>query len=189
MLWWSVFACLTGAATGFGSLLVVRFLFGAGEAGGYPNMAGVIARWFPATERARTQGAVWAAGRLGAAIAPLVVVPILQAWGWRAAFWLVGSVGFIWAAVWWLWYRNNPSEHPGISRQELAELNAIGPVVAENSVPWGELARSRQMWLICAMYTLYVWGSWFYFRGSTPTWPRAGASQKARWEGSPRYHF
>jgi MFS family permease len=80
VLWWSVFACLTGAATGLVSLLLVRFLFGAGEAGAYPNIAGVISRWFPVTERARMQGLVWGTGRVGAGITPWIVVPIMQAW-------------------------------------------------------------------------------------------------------------
>src|SRR5436190_1548279 len=39
VLWWSVFTALTGAAKGFWQLLVVRFLFGGGEAGAIPNVA------------------------------------------------------------------------------------------------------------------------------------------------------
>lgn len=149
VLWWSVFACLTGAANGFVSLVVIRFLFGAGEAGGYPNIAGVIARWFAAEHRGRTQGLVWAAGRVGAGITPWIVVPILQRWDWRAAFWVVGAVGFVWVLVWWLWYRDPEPE-----------AQAAGAVAA---VPWGEILRSRQLWLLSGMYSLYVWGSWFYF--------------------------
>ncbi len=163
VLWWSVFACLTGAATGFLSLLLVRFLFGAGEAGGYPNIAGVISRWFPAAERARTQGFVWAAGRVGAGITPWIVVPILQAWDWRAAFWIVGAVGFVWVAIWWFWYRNTPQEQPGITATELAELSTRPSAQLSHSIPWPMFVRSKQLWLISTMYALYVWGSWFYF--------------------------
>src|SRR4051794_26510424 len=76
VLWWSAFTCLTGSVSAFLPLLVTRFLFGAGEAGAYPNMAGCVARWFPPIERARTQGFIWGASRAGGALAPLLVVPI-----------------------------------------------------------------------------------------------------------------
>src|SRR6516165_9990472 len=56
VLWWSAFTALTGAALGFGTLLAVRFLFGAGEAGAFPNAARVISRWYPVGERGRVQG-------------------------------------------------------------------------------------------------------------------------------------
>ena len=59
VLAWSLFTALTGAATGFYSLLVYRFLFGVGEAGAYPNMAHVQSRWLPKVERARAGGILW----------------------------------------------------------------------------------------------------------------------------------
>src|ERR1700730_11136722 len=83
VLWWSVFTALTGSVSGFGALLAVRLLFGAGEAGAFPNMSGVISRWYPAGERARAQGALWGSSRLGGVLAPLVVVPMMVAFGWR----------------------------------------------------------------------------------------------------------
>ena len=76
VVWWSAFTGLTGAATSFPLLLLIRFLFGAGEAGAYPNAAGVVARWFPLREHARTQGYIWAASRFGGALSPLLVVPL-----------------------------------------------------------------------------------------------------------------
>ncbi|MFM8738774.1 MAG: MFS transporter, partial [Cytophagales bacterium] len=45
VMWWSLFTAFTGLATGFASLFVVRFLFGAGEAGAYPNTAISIRKW------------------------------------------------------------------------------------------------------------------------------------------------
>jgi MFS family permease len=159
--WWSVFACLTGFVSSFPALLAVRFLFGAGEAGAYPNIAGVVGRWFPVSQRARMQGLVWASGRIGSGITPLVVVPIMQAWGWRAAFWIIGSLGFFRVAAWWTWYRNSPAEDPRASDEERTE--AAAPIHASHAIPWRLLAASKQLWLITAMYSLYVWGSYFYF--------------------------
>lgn len=161
VLWWSAFTALTGAASGFAPLLLIRFLFGAGEAGAYPNMAGVVSRWFPAHERARAQGFIWAASRAGGALTPLLVVPIQQAFGWRVSFWIFGGVGVAWCAVWWSWFRDNPAGVRGISVAELAETPAA--ITEPHAVPWNMLWRSGQLWTIVAMYGAYAWGSWFYF--------------------------
>jgi MFS transporter, ACS family, glucarate transporter len=93
VLWWSAFTSLTGAARGFWQLLAIRFLFGIGEAGAYPNMSGVLARWFPVSEHARTQGFIWAASRFGGALAPLIVTPLQARIGWRWAFAILGAIG------------------------------------------------------------------------------------------------
>src|SRR5262245_41470062 len=94
VVWWSAFTALTGAVSGFALLIVVRFLFGAGEAGAFPNVSGCAARWFPAGERARVQGLIWGASRVGAIIAPPLVGAIVAIFSsWRAAFWIFGGVG------------------------------------------------------------------------------------------------
>jgi ACS family glucarate transporter-like MFS transporter len=151
VLWWSGFTCLTGGATGFVPLLATRFLFGAGEAGAFPNMSGVIARWFPLRERARAHGFIWAASRFGGALAPLIVVPLQSAVGWRVTFILLGAIGVVWALFWRALYQDRPAGGG-------AELPGLHPIV-----PWAELLRQRQLWLIVTMYFCYAWGSWFYF--------------------------
>ncbi len=148
VVWWSAFTALTGLMTGFVPLLVARFLFGAGEAGAYPTMAGAVGRWFPPTERARAQGAIWAASRVGGALSPLIVVPLMVALGWRAAFYLFGGIGMVWALAWSAWYRDPPTGHTGGD--------------PHGGVPWGALLRSRQLWLILAMAWCYGWGANFY---------------------------
>ena len=145
VLWWSMFTMLTGTAAGFVPLVIIRFLFGAGEAGAYPNMAGVVARRFRLNERAMAQGFIWGASRAGGALSPLLVVPIQSALGWRASFFIFGTAGLLWCVIWWWWYRDDT------------------PVVAHHSAPWGLLFRSPQVWNIVAMYGCYAWGSWFYF--------------------------
>ncbi len=164
VLWWSAFTALTGAATTLSFLLATRFLFGVGEAGAYPNISGVIARWFPITERARTQGFVWAASRLGGALSPLIVVPLQAFLGWRAAFLILGLIGCGWVICWRIRFRDTPSEQPGITAFELAEIGAGRPAVSGHSaIPWAPLLKSRQLWLIFTMYWCYAWGSWFFF--------------------------
>ena len=93
VLWWSAFTTLTGFAANVQMLLPIRFLFGAGEAGAYPNSSCSISRWFPAVERARAHGIVWMASRIGGAISPLLVVPIQARYGWRASFYVFGIPG------------------------------------------------------------------------------------------------
>ena len=162
VVWWSAFTVLTGSVSSFLPLLATRFLFGAGEAGAYPNSSGSIARWFPATERARAQGLVWGASRVGGALAPLMVIPLQVAFGWRASFWIFGSVGVVWALVWQRWYRDRPAEQPGITQAELKEIGGSGQALSHEGVPWRKLFAAPQLWLIMAMYWCYVWGSWFY---------------------------
>ena len=159
--WWSVFTALTAAATGYVQLMVTQFLFGAGEAGAYPNASGLIARWFPKTERARAQGAVWGASRVGGALSPLLIVPTMHVAGWRGTFCALSALGMIWAFGWRAWFHDMPSEQPGIQAAELKEIGAV--TVSSRTGLWQGLFRSRQTWLVMGMYWCYVWGSWFYF--------------------------
>ena len=159
---WSIFTALTGWCRGFWQLLSVRFLFGMGAAGGYPNSAGVIARWFPTRERARCQGVVWAASRLGGVLAPLLIVPLEGYWGWRSVFWLLGAVGCLWAFLWYTRFRNYPHEDAAITAAELHEIAEPATQDAQ-PIPWRRLLRSRQLWLLVLAYGCYGCGSWFYF--------------------------
>ena len=86
VLWWSFFTAATGWVWNFWSLFVVRFLFGAGEAGCFPNIARAFSRWLPLDERVRAQGILWMSARWGGAITPLLLVLVLQYVNWRRAF-------------------------------------------------------------------------------------------------------
>jgi len=96
VLWWSAFTTLTGTVTSYGWLLFVRFCFGMGEAGAYPNAGVVIGRWIPGPHRGRAWGVVWMTSQIGAAISPLLVVPIQARYGWRAAFFVFDLAGVAW---------------------------------------------------------------------------------------------
>jgi ACS family glucarate transporter-like MFS transporter len=119
VLWWSLFTAMTGAVTGLTSLMLTRFLFGMGESGAYPTSSSTIARWFPATETGRSMSALFVGQNAGAAIAPLIVVPIAISFGWRAPFFFNGFIGILWVLICWLWFRNEPSEMKGISKEEI----------------------------------------------------------------------
>jgi len=163
VLWWSVFTGFTGMAGGFIMLIFVRFMFGVGEAGSYPCMTGVIGKWYKPSETARAQGYIWAASRLGGAMTPFVVIPVIALLGWRMAFYILGAIGLVWSLVWFWFYRDKPSEIRGITT---AELQAIPETKSDQSklkIPWGIILKKRQFWILLSMYFFYAWGSWFFF--------------------------
>lgn len=161
VLWWSAFTSLTGFVSGFPSLLLTRFAFGAGEAGAYPGSASSISRWFPAHARARASGIVWMASRIGGAVSPLLVVPIQQAYGWRMSFYVFGFIGVLWCIAWFAWYRDRPELKKGVTAAEIAEVGNP-PGGEHHSLPWRQVLRNRNYQLILAMYHTYCWGSYFY---------------------------
>ena len=187
VVWWSAFMAATAGATGYVHLMATQFLFGAGEAGAYPNIAGAIARWFPRRERARAQGAVWAASRVGGALSPLLVVPLLSMVGWRAMFCGFAGFGLIWAALWRWWYHDRPADQPGIAAAELAEIGAERPLTHAGT-PWQGLLRNKQVRLLAGMYFCYVWAAWFFYTWF-PTFLVRGAgfseSQMGRYSALP----
>lgn len=159
VLWWSLFTAFTGMAGGLMSLLAIRFMFGIGEAGSSPCSTGVISRWFEKTEVGKAQGYVWAASRMGGALTPFVVIPVMAWVGWRAAFYLLGAVGIVWAVVWYVWYRDRKREN--VESEESTGATERGANVPKLS--WGSMFRNSQFWLICGMYFFYAFGSWFFF--------------------------
>jgi len=168
VLWWSGFTMLTGAATGYQSLVATRFLFGAGEAGAFPSMTRSLSRWFPQRERGKANGVMFFGSRVGGMLSVPVALVLINRWGWRLSFVIVGGVGLVWAAAWFAWYRDRPSQHPAVSASELAWIEQDrprqnGPGEHEARTPWRALLRSRNLYAICAMYFTYGYGLYFYF--------------------------
>ncbi|MBR1414649.1 MAG: MFS transporter [Prevotella sp.] len=163
VLWWSVFTAFTGLAGGLASLLVIRFMFGIGEAGSSPCSTGVISRWFRKDEVGKAQGYVWAASRLGGALTPFVVIPVMAWVGWRAAFYLLGALGVVWAAVWYLYYRDKEASPDTSKGGEDISTGSVSSGQKPGASLWHTLLHARQFWLICAMYFFYAFGSWFFF--------------------------
>ncbi|RIV22667.1 MFS transporter [Fibrisoma montanum] len=172
--WWSAFTVLTGTAANLTYLVLIRFLFGIGEAGAYPNTSIVISRWFPAVETGRAQSFIWAAGRIGGALSPLIVVPVAAAFGWRASFWVMGGIGLIWAAIWYVWFRDFPRDKPGVAVEERDYIEATRSFKAHShSIPWRAILRSRNMWAVMLMFHFYMYGAYF-FTGWLPTYLQDG---------------
>jgi MFS transporter, ACS family, glucarate transporter len=163
VLAWSAFTALTGAAWNFGSLAVTRFLFGAGEAGCFPNITKAYSLWIPPSERARAQGIVWAFARWGGAFTPPLVVFAFRYMNWRAAFVAFGTLGLAWCALFSRWFRDRPSDHPSVNAQELRLIEAGGgPAALHVDVPWRKLLANRSVWLLCIQYFCVSFGWYFY---------------------------
>lgn len=169
VVWWSTFTALTTAAWSAASMVVIRFLFGMGEAGAFPIATRSLSRWMLPSERGWAQGITHAGARLGGAVTPVLVVFLIHHLGWRGPFLIFGVLGLVWAAVWFWFYRDAPRDHKGINAAELELIeSALGqkPAVGRGSVPWGKLLSNPQLWLLSAMYFCYGYGivlflTWF----------------------------
>ena len=159
--WWSMFTCATIFAWSAGSMALIRFLFGMGEAGAFPIATRSLSRWMLPTERGFAQGATHAGSRLGGAITPALVVLIIARWGWRAAFLCCGALGLIWATVWYWYYRDTPDEHRSVNTGERelirSSLELSRGTQHAQIVPWKRILLSPQMWILCAMYFCYAY--------------------------------
>ncbi len=170
---WSIFTGLTAAAWNFVSMLAVRILFGVGEAGAFPGMARAVYSWIPVQERGLVKGINFSASRIGAAVTMPLLPMMIQALGWRQSFFALMLVGFGWAAVWWFWFRDEPEQHPTISRAErdyiLANRQAAfaGPEAHVEGLPLSTILSSLNMWLMMSQYfasnfTAFFCLSWLF---------------------------
>jgi ACS family glucarate transporter-like MFS transporter len=164
VLWWSAFTGLTGAAVGYRSLLLVRFLFGAGEAGAFPNIARAISRWFGAAEQGRALSVSFLGLATGSALTAPLVFTLLDLQPWRWVFYEFGLLGIAWAVIWYRWFRDRPEEHPAVRGSAGRPVAKTDPStsLAPPSVPWRQLLTSRAMWQISLMYVAYGYGIFFY---------------------------
>ncbi len=174
VLWWSVFTALTGCVPylevefltfpmSLVLLILIRFLFGAGEAGAIPNSARILMHWFADTERGTMQGRFQASMHIGGAIAPLIAAWIIDsALGWRGTFILFGGVGLIWAAAFYWWFRDKPSEHPAVNQAE-AQLIGVHEQAGHAPVPWGAALVHPNVWLLGITVTMSAFNSYFFF--------------------------
>ncbi|HZE98467.1 MAG TPA: MFS transporter [Planctomycetota bacterium] len=149
VLWWSVFTAATGWAWNFGSLLAIRFLFGAGEAGCFPNLTKALRTRLPEPARVRAQSILWLSARWGGALTPLIVTVILESGviSWRGLLLFFGSLGVVWAL---LFLRGTRDETPS------------APAEAAVAVPWKPMLRSRTVGLLCLQYMCLNY-AWFFY--------------------------
>lgn len=171
--WWSTFTALTaiaglsinGVFVGqLTTIIVIRFLFGAGEAGAYPNITRAIHNWFPQRQWEFAQGMVWMSGRLMGGLTPLVwsllvsgPTPIVT---WRGAFVLFGALGGLWLLAFAVFFRDHPPNQAGLPARP---IDVIPSEPTSLSVPWRELLCNRSLIALCLLYSLVNYGWAFHF--------------------------
>ena len=180
VIWWSVCTALTGVVGlkvgsyvmgGLGTLVVLRFLFGAGEAGAFPNITRALHNWFPSDQAATAQGWVWMSGRLTGGLTPMIwtLLVVGTAWTpalvtWRWAFALFGVIGVAWCAVFAWFFRDHPHDHPGVNAAEQIEIERGRDTgkASHAALPVRAMLGSVNLWLICIMYFCMVYGWYFH---------------------------
>lgn len=170
VIWWSAFTALTGASVNLAMLVAVRFLFGAGEAGAYPNAARVLARWFPRSQRGSAQGLMLTSAQIGATISPRVAQWLIDEVGWRWTFVVFSAIGIVWALAFYRWFRDDPARHPRVNETERELIAAGSPADAHGEhhapIPWRAIGTSANVWLLgmvqtCSAAASYMYMMWY----------------------------
>jgi len=179
---WSMFTALTGAVTNKIQMLIVRFLFGVGEAGAFPGATQAFYRWLPVKERGLAHGINFSGSRLGAASSLFLMPWLISVIGWRWTFAVNGLIGIIWAAVWLVWFRDNPKDNRKINKAELdyIEKGRVSNFTKAVKNSFAEVFTSLNMSLAMLQYfasnvTFFITLTWLpsYIKGQWPDDPHA----------------
>jgi ACS family glucarate transporter-like MFS transporter len=162
VLWWSLFTAATGWVWNAASLVATRALFGAGEAGCFPNLTRIFTTWLPVEERERAQGTLWLSARWSGAFTPLVVAYLLDLMTWRRTFEVFGALGVVWAIAFYMWFRDDPRTHPSVNEAERALMPRPEETAFGGPTPWSKILRNRSVWLLCIQYACLSYGWYFY---------------------------
>ena len=189
VVWWSVFTALTAIAGTLptaewlgllGSLVLIRFLIGLGEAAALPNFNRAVANWFPLRERGLGMGVSIGGIGIGSAITPPLVAWMMVNFGWQSAFYVAGLAGVLIAGLWGWYATDRPEQHRHVTKTELAyirgetvtpthpsPLEGEGEGGGASPVPWSAFLRTPSVWWLVISYTglgyvAYVYMSWFY---------------------------
>jgi len=178
VLAWSIFTALTGAAWNVTSLWVVRFLFGAGEAGCFPNLTRMLSVWLPARERVSAQSLMWACTRWGGAATPPLVLAGVALFGWRWTFVVLAALGVAWFAAFLLWFKDDPLQHPSVNeleRKMLAESRTFVRHTAGGS-NWLSLLLTPEVFVLILQYFCFSF-VWYFYITWLPTYLRETRGQ------------
>lgn len=169
VVFWSVFTALTAVAKGKFMFAGARFLFGVGEGPCFPAFALAIFRWFNKTEKGNASSFLLGGCFFGPVVGPAATIALMQAFGWKAVFWVFGAIGCLVAWIWYKYVPLTPEESPYVNEAELAYINEgrdLTPAPVEKKLaPWGKFLKSSQFWAIgmqyfIADYIMYVFLSW-----------------------------
>src|ERR1700733_15256331 len=178
VLAWSVCTALTGAAWNVASLVGIRFLFGAGEAGCFPNLTRMLSAWLPESERERAQSLMWSFTRWGGAVTPPLALLCIRWVGWRWAFVSFSALGFLRCLLFLVWFKADPAQHPSVNAAELELLESSRALTRQQRVHrhWTSLLLTRQVLLLFVQY-FFLSYVWCFYITWLPTYLREGRAQ------------
>jgi ACS family glucarate transporter-like MFS transporter len=180
VFWWCIATALTavlpsGLPHSLALFIAVRFALGAGEAVIYPAANQFVARWVPLEERGFVNGLIFAGVGAGSGLTPPLLTYIITEQGWRAAFWFSAAIGFAAGAVWWVFARDTPEDHPGVSRSELKEIRAglssalsseplESPALPRNAtISWRAIFARKDLAALMMGYFSFGYIAWVFF--------------------------
>ena len=171
VVWWGVFTTLiTFLPPGMTGLIValiaIRFLLGIGEAVVYPASNCVVAAWMPSTERGIANGFIFTGVGFGSGITPPLITYIMMHYGWRWSFWVSAALGLIAGGIWYILARNTPAEHPWITKEEEAYIEAGLPRVeraGSGKLPWSSILGNRHILAVTFSYFTYGYAAYIFF--------------------------
>ena len=177
VLWWGIFTSVTALVPSniAGALVVmiaVRFVLGVGEAVVYPGSNRLVANWIPSHERGIANGLIFAGVGFGAGVTPPIITYVLVNYGWRWSFFICAAIGTLAGIVWWFIARDDPREHPSVSREELDYIAKGLPQPADSlkshkAMPWLTILKNKDVLAIAASYftfgyVAYIFFTWFF---------------------------
>ena len=178
VLAWSICTALTGAAWNVASMCVIRFLFGAGEAGCFPNLTRMLSAWMPPRERVSAQALMWAFARWGGAITPPMAFLAIKLFGWRWAFVHFAAAGVVWCIVFLFWFRDDPAQHRAVNaaEKEMLEASRVLTTHRPGQGHWLSVLLTRPVLLLGLQYFCFSYG-WYFYITWLPTYLREGRGQ------------
>lgn len=178
VLAWSAFTALTGAAWNVASLYAIRFLFGAGEAGCFPNLTRMLSAWLPVRERMTAQSLMWACARWGGAATPPLTLLCIALFGWRMAFVSFAVLGVAWCIVFLLWFTDDPAQHRALNAAErkLLEESRVLTTHRPGQRRWLSLLLTPQVSLLALQYFCFSY-VWYFYITWLPTYLERGRGQ------------
>jgi sugar phosphate permease len=159
---WAGATVMMGLSGGLATMIVARVILGLGEGATFPTATRALSDWAPASLRGFVQGITHAFARLGNTLTPPLVAWLIWKTSWRGSFIALGIFSMVWAIVWWFYFRDDPAQHPGISKWELQKLpnHAARLARSQEPIPWGALA--VRISPVTAVYFCYGWTLWLY---------------------------
>ncbi len=120
---WSLCVALLGIAGGFWGFIIIRFLLGVTEGPHFPAMTRSISNWLSPSERARALSLGLVAIPLSSVVGAPLTAYLVADFGWRAMFFIISSIGIVWAAAWYWFFRDKPEESKYVNKAELEYIS------------------------------------------------------------------